>query len=101
MGAYRYQCEADDCKRVHWPRNGGNPTGSRDLDGDDPGDGSRYHPECWTDEGAFHEWVSRLAQTDPEAALAEEDARYHDHLPEGVNCRLCGIEHAALHPEFA
>ena len=48
---------------------------------------------------AFHERNAKLSETDPEAALAELDARYHDHLPEGANCRLCGVEHAAINPE--
>jgi len=45
---------------------------------------------------AFHE---RIATMEPEAGLAELDARYHDHLPEGSNCHLCGVEHAAISPE--
>ena len=47
---------------------------------------------------AFHEVNAIRGQTDPEGALAELDARYHDHLPEGANCHLCGVEHAAINP---
>lgn len=38
------------------------------------------------------------AMADPEEALAALDAKYHDHLPEGANCRLCGVEHSAINP---
>ena len=46
----------------------------------------------------FHEDIAIKGITDPEGALAELDAKYHDHLPEGTNCYLCGIEHAAINP---
>lgn len=46
---------------------------------------------------AFHDRIA--AMDDQAAALAELDARYHDHLAEGANCHLCGIEHAAVNPE--
>jgi hypothetical protein len=32
--------------------------------------------------------------------LADLDAKYHDHLPPDTNCPLCGVEHAAIHPEL-
>lgn len=46
----------------------------------------------------FHEQNAIKGQTDPEGALADLDARYHDRLPEGTNCHLCGIEHAPINP---
>ena len=46
----------------------------------------------------FHERNAKLGESDPDGALAELDARYHDHLPEGQNCPLCGVEHAAINP---
>lgn len=46
----------------------------------------------------FHEDNAIRGITDPEGALDELDARYHDHLPEGRNCHLCGIEHSPIHP---
>jgi len=51
------------------------------------------------DDRAFHEENARRSEDDPEGALAELDARYHDHLPPDTNCYLCGVEHAAIHPE--
>lgn len=34
-----------------------------------------------------------------ERELERLDAKYHDHLPEGANCQLCGVEHAAINPQ--
>jgi hypothetical protein len=46
----------------------------------------------------FHEQNAKLGETEPERALEELDARYHDHLPEGTNCPPCGVEHSAINP---
>ena len=40
--------------------------------------------------------------TEPEAMaaeLAELDAKFHDHLPDGANCPGCGRDHAAINPQ--
>ncbi len=47
-------------------------------------------------DAAWHTINAQRAQIDPAGALAELDARYHDQLPAGTNCRACGIEHAAI-----
>lgn len=44
----------------------------------------------------WHQQNAILAQTEPERAMEELDARYHDDLPEFTNCRACGIEHSPI-----
>ena len=60
-----------------------------------------YGGKPWETDRAFHERLAREGQASPEAADAASaalDARYHDDLLEGSNCRLCGIEHAPVNP---
>lgn len=44
----------------------------------------------------FHEWIASME--DQAYALYLLDERYHDHLPEYVNCYLCDIMHAPIWP---
>lgn len=88
MTPYVYQCEADDCKRIHWPRNGGNPTGSRDLDvAGDPGEGRRYHSECvecgWCDRPATttRADVGHAATEPADGPLCDRCADLYDAAP--------------------
>ena len=46
----------------------------------------------------FHEITARIGERNPELSLALLDGRYHDSLPDGQNCRLCGVEHSAIWP---
>lgn len=42
-----------------------------------------------------------MTLTPEEQELNELDAKYHNHLPRGTNCRLCGVGHAPIWPSAA
>jgi hypothetical protein len=83
-GAYRYACEGDPCRRLHYDRHG-NPTNLADMElGTDPGPGKRYHPGC------------EPIGFPGDAPTATQKAEHERHAAAGENrwftCPLCDDE---------